>query len=888
MRVNLTDQHLDLDEYDDNRLNKWYFLTYVMVSIPFLMLFYDTFNLNANIFSTENLILGLNPYSHQSLLVIGYTALPYNYFLTWLYNIDGFNAYLVVIIIKLIAMFFTIGSALLIYKILLTLNVNSKKAKTAMLTYLFSPFVIFVDYIWVQPEFYSIFFLLLGIYVFERYNILGGKFIDLIVISFSLLIASITFYFPLFLIPGYLIYLRGKLPKIKLLGALVISGVALVLPIILFNLRTTFSLTLAGKNVNIFPYSLISLFLTAKDPLGEIELFIEGSFIVLAFIMPLLLYWYKKSIYLSQIIVLAILFSFQITGINPDTFIFLIPFIIIEYALLDRENLSVWKIIVLQMVLLPEYINLQFLNGPGYVTGIYYWIYFWYHKNIVFLAKIRYRQLITQILNASTFILIYSTILYFIKTGKRKEKGLDEKKGYESLKTRESKQPKEKPHKASISLITVAVIFLVLILSIPLSLSHNTSFFETKDKFPIMMYMSNDPQNCQYIMQNKNTYYYSQNNTLSFYNGNTVTYLYKNTTNENYRMIGNISFMDSPNIIKPQEIFHLGTSFAGITNFLNVNKSTEILPISHQNNLSILKFTNSESLGCYLNAHSGTDIIQLNSSSSFGSIFNYHLLLNRTTYFVIGIKNITRFNSTVLEIKLGSTCNELYLNNSFFYAGPILKSINQGQLTRYYTPFTQTITINGKNVSASWSIVGVSFDNSSSGFLVLNGMRIPMSFENHSSMNSTILTIGTPQSNNSYNYLDKNSFFTTEPYVIDQNDSAIGRGVFFHYNNLTKLSPIENSNSHLQKIPFTINITDNTSTLLIGSIEEKILGHFPEIAFGQIDTPSFSIYMNISYIRIQKELQTLNYSLIILTDAVVLPLGVFLFWALDLYFNKRL
>jgi hypothetical protein len=255
---------------------------------------------------------------------------------------------------------------------------------------------------------------------------------------------------------------------------------------------------------------------------------------------------------------------------------------------------------------------------------------------------------------------------------------------------------------------------------------------------------------------------------------------------------------------------------------------------------------------------------------------------------VIGIKNITRFNSTVLEIKLGSTCNELYLNNSFFYAGPILKSINQGQLTRYYTPFTQTITINGKNVSASWSIVGVSFDNSSSGFLVLNGMRIPMSFENHRSMNSTILTIGTPQSNNSYNYLDKNSFFTTEPYVIDQNDSAIGRGVFFHYNNLTKLSPIENSNSHLQKIPFTINITDNTSTLLIGSIEEKILGHFPEIAFGQIDTPSFSIYMNISYIRIQKELQTLNYSLIILTDAVVLPLGVFLFWALDLYFNKRL
>ncbi len=884
----MIDQQLDLGESSNDKLSKWYFLVYVIVSIPFFMLFYDTFNLNANIFSTENLILGLNPYSHQSLLVIGYTALPYNYFLTWLYNFDGFNAYLVVIIIKLIAMIFTIGSAILIYKILLTVNVDSKKAKAAMLAYLFSPFVIFVDYIWVQPEFYSIFFLLLGIYVFERYNILGGKFIDLIIISFSLLIASITFYFPLFLLPSYLIYLRGKLPKAKLLAALLISGSVLVLPILLFNLRTTFSITLTGKSVNIFPYSFISIFLTSKDPVGEIELFVEGAFVVLAFVLPLLMYWYKKSIYLSQIIVLSILFSLQITGINPDTFIFLIPFIIMEYAILERNNPSFWKMFFLQMILLPEYINLQFLNGPGYVTGIYYWIYFWYHKNIVFLATIRYRKLITQILNASTFILIYSSIIYFIKTDKRKERELDEKKAYEGLKTREIKQPKEEPRKATMSLFTVAVIFLVLILSIPLSLSHNTSFFETKDKFPIMMYMSNDPQNCQYIMQNKNTYYYSQNNTLSFYNGNTVTYLYKNTTNENFQMIGNISFMDSPDIIKPQEIFHLGTSFAGITNFLNANKSTEILPISHQNNLSILKFTNSESLGCYFIAHSGTDIIQLNNSSGFESIFNYHLLLNQMTYFLIGIKNITRFNSTVLEIKLGGTCNELYLKNGCFYAGPILKSINQGQLTRYYTPFTQTITINGNNVSASWSIVGVSFDDSSSGFLVLNGMRIPMAFDNPSSMNSTFLTIGTPQSNNSYNYLHKTSFFTTEPYIIDQNDSAVGQGVFFHYNNLTKLSPIENSNSHLQKIPFTINITDNTSSLLMGSIEEKISGHFSEVAFGQIDTPSFSISMNISYIRIQKEIQTLNYSLIILIDAVVLPLGVFLSWALDLYFNKRL
>lgn len=884
----MTDLHFKANEYDSGKINKLYFLIYFLISIPFIVLFYDTFNLNANIFSTENLILGLNPYSHQSLLVIGFTALPYNYFLTWFYNVDGFNAYLVVIIIKLIAMIFTIGSAFLIYKILLILKVSYKKAKIAMLGYLFSPFIIFVDYIWVQPEFYSIFFILLGIYVFEKYNVLRGKFVDLIVISFSLLIAGITFYFPLLLVPSYLIYIKGKIPKVKFFAALIISGTAFLLPILLFNLKTTFSSTLAGKNVNIFPYSLISLFLTSKDPIGEIELFVEASFIILSFLIPLLMFRYKKSIYLSQLILLSILFSFQITGINPDTFIFLIPFIIIEYSLLERSNFSFWKIIFLQMILLPEYINLQLLNGPGYVTGIYYWIYFWYHKNVVILGTIPYRQLITQILNALTFVLMYYLIFYLIWFSKNKRTNNHKMESYESHNNQSSMSTDKKFQKTSINLITVAIVFLLLISSVPLSNSHTTSTLEIKNKLPTMLYMSNDPQNSQYIMQNKNTYlYFSHNNTLSFFSGNVITYLYKNISNENYKMMGNLSFKNPDFIVRPQEVFQLGNSFAGITKYININKSTQQLHsrIGGNTNYSILPYT--ESLGCYFLASPGTKIIQLNGNSYYESFLNYSLLVGKTALLMVGIQNYQGFSSPILEIKLGSTCNELYFANSSFYFGQKSSSVNEAKIIEPLSSSFQSMKLNGKNISVSWNLIGVSFVNSSTGSLILDGIEIPMVFDNIDSMNSTILTIGEPQTGNKSSLMGRPSLYATDIYLITQNTPSFSPGLFSHRNETTNITCITHSNSLVTQVPFTINATGNISTLILGNLSVKTFNHASFVAFGQINTASVSFNMKVSLVKIQKKTQTINYNIVILIFAIILPLSVFIIFAIDNYRNKR-
>lgn len=866
-----------------------YYLLYIVISVPFILLFYDTFNINANIFSTENLLLGLNPYSHQSLLVIGYTAMPYNYFLTLVYNWDGYNTYFVVIIIKLIAMFFTIASASLIYKILLLRKVNVKNAKAAMLAFLFSPFIIFVDYIWVQPEFYSIFFLLLGIYAFERYRLLNTNFVELIMAAFSLLIAGITFYFPLLLIPGYFIYTRGKIPKVKFLIALIIAGSSLLLPIVLFNLKTTFSSTLAGKNIFIYPFSLMSLFLKQTYPLGEIELIVEVVLIMSAIVVPLVLNKYKKSMFLSQFIILALIFSLQIAGINPDTFIFLVPFLILEYCLLDINNISIWRLLLLQMILLPEYFNIQLLDGPGTVTGIYYWIYFWYHQNIIILANIHDRLFFTQLLNATTYFLIYLLTCYFLIKD-RFSSGF--KNIIEDVKVSETKKSVSVPERiknSRLTVISIALVLLLMISSIPLSAIHNTSIFEVKNQLPMMTYMTTDAKNNQYVLQNKDTYQYStDNNTLSFYQGNTVTYLYKNISNENYEMSGNISYKGPAGLIEPQDIFQFGKVFAGITKFVSIDNLSENLGITQQSEINVSKLLETQNLGCYFLAQKGTDIFQLNGSSYFRSNLNYSLLIGKTVYFLLGIRNLTTFDSPVFSLKSGNLCDELYLNKSSFYFGPIPASTSSIPYTEFPSSYLQTIQLKGGTISASWNLLGISYLNSTTGLLLLNGIKIPIHFNENN--NSTTLTLGEQQikTNSSLpEYLHQTTYFATLPYVFNESAQFSSQGIYYRNYTTIKLFPMNNGNISFSRIPFIINTIGNKSRLSIGNLDITFFNHMQYIAFGQVESSSFEFSMQISFIQIQKEKQTINYTIIILINAFFLPLSVFLIWAYDAYRRDR-
>ena len=125
-------------------------VVYAIIITPLIFFFYDSFNLNANILSASDLFMGLNSYEHGSLIVAGFILNVYNLASFWLYYISGFNVEFTIIVLKVISAVLTILSSLLVYRIVY--GFRRELAKVAFLGFLFNPYLIFVDYIWLQPE----------------------------------------------------------------------------------------------------------------------------------------------------------------------------------------------------------------------------------------------------------------------------------------------------------------------------------------------------------------------------------------------------------------------------------------------------------------------------------------------------------------------------------------------------------------------------------------------------------------------------------------------------------------------------------------------------------------------------------------------------------------
>jgi hypothetical protein len=200
----------------------------------------------------------------------------------------------------------------------------------------------------------------------------------------------------------------------------------------------------------------------------------------------------------------------------------------------------------------------------------------------------------------------------------------------------------------------------------------------------------------------------------------------------------------------------------------------------------------------------------------------------------------------------------------------------------------QTIQLKGGTISASWNLLGISYLNSTTGLLLLNGIKIPIHFNENN--NSTTLTLGEQQikTNSSLpEYLHPTTYFATLPYVFNESAQFSSQGIYYRNYTTIKLLPLNNGNLSFSRIPFIINTIGNKSRLSIGNLDLTFFNHMQYIAFGQVESSSFEFSMQISFIQIQKEKQTINYTIIILINAFFLPLSVFLIWAYDAYRRDR-
>jgi hypothetical protein len=357
-------------------------IAYLLVNLPFLFFFYDAFNLNDTLYSTSFLFLGLTPYdpAHSATILVGYPMQPYNLGMLGAYEVDGFNVLATAIVLKLLALAATYLAA----RLLLRIALREKYAywKAIYLGFLFNPFLLFVNVIWIETDVFIILALLVG-YYFLNYG--WGRSSDPLSLAcgaVALLGASFAYYSPFLLLPAFIVYghgLRGRLTTALAFG---VFGLLMAVPLLYFVL-SPFHVVGASGMAGTDPYSLAQLFLPLH---ATVSVGVARSIVVAvalaSVVLPLVLWRLRVHLSVALLTVLAFALLVTPSGVQGDNFVLLTG--LIPLALIFTRGLRItWpRILLLELFLLPLMWIVEMWNGPGQVSGVYYWSFFLLHQNV--------------------------------------------------------------------------------------------------------------------------------------------------------------------------------------------------------------------------------------------------------------------------------------------------------------------------------------------------------------------------------------------------------------------------------------------------------------------------------------------------------------------------
>ncbi len=363
-------------------------LVYVLVNVPLILVTYDAFNLNGNILSTSYLALGLNPYGYGSTVGVGYLILPgvgYQFLslnaVSWLvYAPSGYSLLAASIAAKSVGVAAGIGLAWVGRAMVRDAGLPHDRA--VFLALLFNPYLIFVTAVWGGTESLVVFLLLLGIWAFRRGWVEPVNYPAVMLGAVALVVVVFSYYFAALLIPAIIYYLpnRRHIPRAVaiLAGGLAIFG----FPVVAYHLLSSGTVNLGTSNP-LNAYSVLNLLGTKTAATVARE---QVAFLVvaagLALVAPEIFRRWGLDLFTSLLSVTAL--GFSLTFFLPgDAFAILAPLALMALAFAASARFSLARAFVVQAFLLPIFVIVQMVNGPGQVTGVYYWSYFLLQKNVI-------------------------------------------------------------------------------------------------------------------------------------------------------------------------------------------------------------------------------------------------------------------------------------------------------------------------------------------------------------------------------------------------------------------------------------------------------------------------------------------------------------------------
>ena len=364
-------------------------LLYAVINLPLLFLFLDTYNLNGDIYSSSYLALGLNPYHAatnvgQGYLIIpgaGYFILPYNLIAFYSYPALGFNAIYAEALLKIVGLVAGFFAARIAFEI--AFRERPSIARSVYLAVLFNPFIIFVNSVAGDADTLVVFLVFLAVFLF-RYGWTPRANLPAVVLgTFAIAMTVLSYYFTLLLVPTLIAWIDGWRTRLTALALLAAGLVVLSIPVLVFGVGSVNTSSVVGT-VQVtgysFPYYLAP---SQSNYLGQHQAEFSAAAAVFALVIPFLFRRWNVGEGPTLLTVLLVAFAFTFR-LPADIFAVLAAFVPLALALRRSERpVSYWTCLLFSAFLVPIYLLVELFNGPGQVTGIYYWLYPYLHQNVI-------------------------------------------------------------------------------------------------------------------------------------------------------------------------------------------------------------------------------------------------------------------------------------------------------------------------------------------------------------------------------------------------------------------------------------------------------------------------------------------------------------------------
>jgi hypothetical protein len=644
---------------------------FILVNVPFLFVFYDLYNLNTIAYAASYLSLGLNPYQYGNQIPGGLPIQLLGLVAYYVFLLSRSNYVVTAAVLKVLflAITFLAGVAL------------SRAAKLEGLTYhrkilyafIFNPFVLFVNDVWVETDVIIICLVLLGYLALHygwdrqgevRYLVFGA-------LCFGLAIFS--YYSVAILVPTLVLYRPTTRTKLQTFGVLLAFGGLLAIPLLVFNLSALGSLFsgLQSSATGISPFSTVNLI----SPLSASALHLVDEASLVAILVgsvatPVLFKRYGKTEPVSMLVAYSLAFLLFVTDVEGDNFVLLIGLLLLAVVSLRSPILPYTRLLVLQLFLLPQFVIIQMANGAGGATGVFYWSYYLFHSAPTVYTSLGGLPTLKALLIVYVACLV-GTVYYFV----RKEK----------MRPRPDKEPSPTPASgpykrvsgrgAPTGFILFVSVILVLCAVMPATFvadpgigkpTGSISGFNEGLFLPVEYSdVCEIYPGCAYALPSSGTYQFSDSSSAVSFSASSVSVgLLRNMTDQSFTLNFTGSVVWGGDDPSPQSMDLVNTSafYAGLSRALVINSSSAIAPQSS----SLYSAT---SVGQTTLFSAPTPIYALDGTGILSYNLDSPQLVDHQFLFAVELNANAGSQNLLWNILAGNVTYEAFTKDNFFFLG---------------------------------------------------------------------------------------------------------------------------------------------------------------------------------------------------------------------------